>query len=84
MNTDDKVLAMKVRHAFTKSPLDISEMNVSCHSGCIELTGKVRRPRNYPGGSNLNVRKELEILKQIARNTGGVKSLYADKVQVID
>jgi hypothetical protein len=84
MNTDDKVLAMKVRHSFTKSPLDISEMNVSCHHGCIELTGKVRRPRNYPGGKELNLRKELEILKQMARNTNGVKSLYADKVNILD
>jgi hypothetical protein len=84
MNTDDKVLAMKVRHSFTKSLLDISELNVSCHSGCIELTGKVKRPRNHPGGANLNVRKELENLKQMARNTAGVKSLYADKINIID
>ncbi len=84
MNTDDKVLAMKVRHSFTKSCLDISELNVACHNGCIELTGKVKRPRNYPGGENLKVRKELENLKQMARNTAGVKSLYADKVSVID
>lgn len=84
MNTDDKLLGMKVRHAFTKTMLDISELNVSCHSGCIELTGKVKRPRNHPGGTNFNVRKELEILKQVARNTAGVKSLYADKINIID
>jgi hypothetical protein len=48
------------------------------------LTGNVKRPRNHPGGVVLNVRKELENLKQMARNTAGVKSLYADKVNVID
>lgn len=84
MNTDDKVLAMRVRQSFTKSPLDITEMNVSCYNGTIELTGKVKRPRNYPGGSLLNIRKELEILNQLARNTGGVKSVYSDKVNIID
>jgi len=84
MNTDDKVLAIHARHAFAKSVLDVSELNVSCHNGCIELTGKVKRPRNYPGGQSLNLRKELESLKQMVRNTHGVKGVYADKITLIE
>lgn len=84
MNTDDKVVAMHVRHAFAKSMLDISELIVSCRNGTIDLEGKVRRPRNQPGAKELNLNRELETLKQLARNTHGVKGLYADRVKIMD
>jgi hypothetical protein len=84
MNTDDKVIALRVRHAFAKSPLDITELIVSCHNGCIEMNGIVKRPRNYPGAKELNLNREVETLKQLARNTAGVKSLYADKIRIRD
>lgn len=84
MNTDDKVIALHVRHALAKSPLDISELIVTCYSGSVNLEGKVRRARNQPGAKELNLNRELETLKLLARNTQGVKSLYADRVRIID
>jgi hypothetical protein len=84
MNTDDKVIALHVRHAFAKSPLDITELIVTCRNGSVELNGKVKRPRNYPGARELNLNREVETLKQLARNTAGVKSLYADRIRIID
>lgn len=84
MNSEDRAIALQLRRAFAKSPLDISELTVSCFNGCIELTGKVQSPRNYKGGTPLNVRKELENLKHIAHSAHGVKGLYADKLRIMD
>lgn len=84
MNTDDKVIALHVRHSFAKSPLDITELIITCHHGCIEMNGTVKRPRNHPGAKELKLSRELETLKQQARNTAGVKSIYADKVRILD
>ena len=83
MSIDDKVIALHVRHAFAKSPLDITELNVSCHQGCVELNGKVTRPRNYPGAKELNLSRELETLTPLARTPHGVTSVYADRVRVM-
>ena len=84
MNAEDRVIALHVRHAFAKSPLDIGELIVTCRSGTVELDGKVKRPRDIAGAKGLNMSRELETLKQLARNVHGVKSLYADRVRIID
>ena len=84
MNAEDRVIALHVRHAFAKSPLDIGELIISCRSGTVELDGKIKRPRDVAGAKGINLNRELEILKQLARNVHGVKGLYADRVRIID
>ena len=81
---EDKVTAMHARHAIAKTPLDISELVVSCNKGVIDLTGKVKRPRNYASTHGMDVRKELEIMTQVIRSSRGVKDVIHNRVQIID
>ena len=76
-----KAIAMHARHMIAKSPLDISELNISCHGSSVELTGKVRPPRGAPP---MNVRKEFEILLDLIRSTRGVKEIHAHRVKCAD
>lgn len=81
---EDKVIAMHARHAIAKTPLDISELVLSCNKGVIDLTGKVKRPRNYASVQGMDVRKELEILIQLIRSSRGVRDVINNRVQIID
>ena len=76
-----KAIAMHARHMIAKSPLDISELNISCHGGSVELTGKVRPPR---GAQAMNVRKEFDILCDLIRSTRGVKDINSTRVKCAD
>ena len=82
MGIEDKMLASKARHAIARTPLDISELMITCSRGIVELNGKVKRPRQDAGTTN--VRKELRVLTEIVRNTPGVKGVTADRVQIMD
>jgi hypothetical protein len=74
--------ARLARHAIAKSPLDISELNIHCTSGGqVQLTGKIKIPRGHLG--EINVRKELENLKNLIRSSRGVKEVYADQVKIV-
>jgi hypothetical protein len=43
--TENHAIAKAARNAIAKSSLDISELNIACNGGSIELWGKVRPPR---------------------------------------
>ena len=77
---EDRAIARSARQSAAKSSLDINELVVSCHDGVIELTGKVRQPRN---SQDSNLRKELEAMKTMIRGTRGVRDVVADRVQII-
>lgn len=79
---EDRALAKACRSAMARSSLDISELNVLCVGGYIELQGKVRAPRGQAG--TISVKKEFDMLKVVARSVRGVKDCYADRVQVIE
>lgn len=79
---EDKALAKASRSAIAKSPLDISELNLSCSGGFVELTGKVRCPRGHIG--NMNMRKEFQNLVTIVRSVRGVKDCYGGGVTIIE
>lgn len=73
--------ARLARHAIAKSPLDISELNISCgQAGVVELTGAVKIPRGYQG--EINVRKEYEAIKNMIRTSRGVREVYGDRVRL--
>jgi hypothetical protein len=82
MSVEDKTIAMQARHAIAKSPLDISELAIGCSKGVLTMYGKVKKPRNFTG--DINVRREVETLKQLARNTRGAKDLIADRLQIVE
>ena len=74
-------VARLCRHAIAKTPLDISELNISCgQGGQIELTGKIKIPRGHQG--ELNVRKEFEVLKNAIRSSRNVREVYGEKVRM--
>jgi hypothetical protein len=70
---------MHARHMIAKSPLDISQLQISCHGGAVELTGIVKPPRDAKA---MNVHKEFEVLKDLIRSTRGVKDVQASRVKV--
>jgi len=81
---EDKVIAMHARHAIAKTPLDISELVLSCNKGVIDLTGTVKRPRNYANPQSMNVRKELEVLTELIRHSRGVRDVINNRVQIVE
>ena len=83
MPAEDRVIAMHARHACARTPLDISEMVVGCNRGCVELYGKVKRPRGAMG-SALDMKKELANLETMVRSTRGVKDVIRTRLQVLD
>ena len=83
MPGEDRFIAMHARHACARTPLDISEMVVTCSRGCVELYGKVKRPRGAVG-SALDMRKELTNLTNLVRGTHGVKDVILTRLQVIE
>lgn len=72
-------VARMARHAIAKTPLDISELNISCgQGGQVELTGKIKVPRGHVG--EINVKKEFEVLLNAIRSSRGVREVYATRV----
>jgi hypothetical protein len=83
MSSNDRFIAMHARHACARTPLDISEMVVGCNRGCVELYGKVKRPRGVTGHL-LDMKKELDILVTMVRSTRGVKDVITSRLQIMD
>jgi hypothetical protein len=79
---DDRAIAKAVRGAIARSALDISELNIVCVGGFIDLQGKVRAPRG--GAGSVNVKREFEQIKVMTRSVHGVKDCRAERVQLIE
>jgi hypothetical protein len=79
---DDRATAKAVRGAIARSALDISELNIVCVGGFIDLQGKVRAPRGAAG--SVNVKREFEQIKIMTRSVHGVKDCRAERVQLIE
>ena len=79
---EDRALAKTARAAIARSSLDISELNIACTGGFIEMTGKIRAPRGATG--TVSVRKEFNILKTQVASVRGVKGVYAERVMVFE
>jgi len=84
MAVEDKQLAMHARHALARSPLDISELVISCSKGMVELNGKVKRPRSASGGGEISVEKEFRRMIDMARAVHGVKEVFYERVRIMD
>lgn len=79
---EDKQIAAAARRSLAKTQLDITQMNVNCVRGVIELSGTVKAPRGFAG--EFNVRKEFQILITVLRNVRGVKDVFGDRVRIFD
>jgi hypothetical protein len=79
---EDKQIASAARRSLAKTQLDITQMNVNCFRGVIELSGTVKAPRSFAG--EFNVRKEFQVLITVLRNVRGVKDVFGDRVRIFD
>lgn len=79
---EDKQLALQVRHAMARTPLDLSGVQVSCSRGHIELVGMVRKPKDFRG--DMDLKKEVKTMKQIIQQVRGVTELYASNLRIYD
>ena len=79
---EDRALAKSARGAMARSVLDISELNIICVGGFIDLQGKVRAPRG--GAGTISVKREFEQIKVLCRSVRGVKEVRGDRVILIE
>jgi len=79
---EDRLLAKNARSMAARSTLDISELNISCMNGTIELMGKVRAPRG--GAGTVNVRREFHNLITVVSAVRGVKHVQSTRVAVYE
>lgn len=82
MSVEDKTIAMHARHSIAKTPIDISQLVISCCRGVVELNGKVKKPRNFAG--DLNLHAEFRILCENVRSANGVKDVIFHHVEIIE
>lgn len=80
--SDNHALAKSARNMIAKSILDISELNIACNGGTIELYGKVRPPRGHTG--TINMKKEMEHIKDMILAIRGVREVNSTRVIVLD
>ena len=79
---EDRATAKAARAAMARSALDISELNILCTGGFVDLQGKVRAPRGASG--HISVKREFDQIILMVRNVHGVKECRADRVQLIE
>ena len=79
---EDRYIAKAARAAIVRTPLGISELNISCSGGQILLNGKIKPMRGQQG--SVNVRKEFQVIKTQMSTVRGVRSVFGDAVAVYD
>jgi hypothetical protein len=80
--TENHAIAKAARNAIAKSSLDISELNIACNGGSIELWGKVRPPRGATGV--LNMKKEFENVRNMILSVRGVRDVESRRVIILE
>lgn len=79
---EDRYIAKAARAAIVRTPIDISELNISCSGGQILLNGKVKPMRGQQG--SVNVRKEFQVIKTQISTVRGVRGVYGDAVAIYE
>ena len=80
MSLEDKALALQARHAMSRTTLDVSMVQVHSSKGVVELTGFVKKPRDYKG--DIDLKKEMLNLKRIVGAVRGVSQVNAEQLRV--
>ena len=78
---EDRALAKLCRTALAKTSMDVSQLEIFCSDGNVELTGKVKIPRGDSSGMEL--KKEMNALKNHMRQIRGVRDIYDTRVMLI-
>lgn len=71
MPGEDQRLANNVRREFVKRQLDSTRLDIHAGHGIITLRGVIKRIR----GTDFDLRREVEIIKQNIRAKYGVRSI---------
>ncbi len=79
---EDRALAKMCRTALAKTSMDVSQLEIHCSDGNVELTGKVKAPRGHPGGMSLKT--EMNTLKNNMRAIRGVREVYDTRVLLMN
>jgi hypothetical protein len=75
---ENHAIAKACRNTIAKSSLDISELNIACSGSTVEIWGRVRPPRG--AGGTLNMKKELEHIKELLLTVRGVREVNSQRV----
>lgn len=78
---EDRALAKTCRAMLAKTILDVSQLEIYCTDGNVELAGKVKIPRGHPG--NIDMKKEMNSLKNHIRAVRGVREVYDTRVMLM-
>ncbi len=79
---EDRAIATSARRSLAKCTLDISQLEIHCLNGVLELNGTVRTPRGQTGA--YNVRKEFQALQAMLQGARGVRGVIADRVRIFE
>lgn len=79
---EDRHIAKTARSAASRINLDISELQITCGNGYIDMVGKVRAPRGNTG--TISVRKEFNSMIAVIRNVRGVRDVQWARVIIFD
>ncbi|RYX80966.1 hypothetical protein EON83_26175 [bacterium] len=79
---EDRYIAKTARAAAARINLDITELQITCGNGNIELIGKVRAPRGATG--NVSVRKDFQSMLTLIRAVRGVRDIQSSRVILFD
>ncbi len=79
---EDRYIAKTARSAAARINLDISELQITCGNGYIEMIGKVRAPRGNSG--TISVRKEFQSMIAVIRAVRGVRDVNSTRVLIFD
>ena len=79
---EDRHIAKTARAAAARINLDISELQITCGNGNIDMIGKVRAPRGSSGA--ISVRKEFQSMITVIRAVRGVRDVQAGRVVIFD
>lgn len=75
------MLAKVCRSTLAKTQLDVSQLEISCTDGNVELSGKVKVPRGFSG--HMDLKKEMLAVKNHIRAVRGVREVYDTRVMLI-
>ncbi len=79
---EDRYIAKTARAAAARINLDISELQITCGNGNIDMIGKIRAPRGATG--SVSVRKEFQSMLNVIRNVRGVRDVQSSRVILFD
>ncbi|NCO35450.1 MAG: hypothetical protein AUJ92_17705 [Armatimonadetes bacterium CG2_30_59_28] len=73
MASEDKMLSMHIRRILARKTADMTEMEITCVRGVVQLSGKLKEPRGFRG--RLDLKDELESIMDMIRRFPEVRDV---------